>query len=103
MRTSVVKRVAGVELQAADPGALSARWAEVLGRSDTWDGADVHEIPLDEGRVRFVPPRDKRGDGIAVVELEAADPDRARKAARERSLSPDGARIEICGVRFRLV
>jgi hypothetical protein len=103
MRTGVVKRIAGVELQATDPGALSARWAEVLGRSDTWDGADVHEIPLDEGRLRFVPPRDKRGDGIAVIELDAADQGRARRAARERGLSPDGARIEIGGVRFRLV
>jgi hypothetical protein len=60
-------------------------------------------VPLDEGRLRFVPPRDRRGDGITVVELEAADPDRARRVARERGLSPDGARIEIAGTRFRLV
>jgi hypothetical protein len=104
MRTGVVKRIVGAELQAADPPALAARWAEVLGRRDTWDGADVHEIPLeDSGRLRFVLPRDKRGDGIAVVEIEAVDQDRARRVARERGLSPDGARIEIGGVRFRLV
>lgn len=103
MRTSVVRRVAGAELQAADPAALARRWAEVLGRGVVWDGADVHEVPLDEGRLRFVPPRDRRGDGITVVELEAADPDRARRVARERGLSPDGARIEIAGTRFRLV
>jgi len=103
MRTSVVRRIAGAELQAADSAALARRWAEVLGRGVVWDGADVHEVPLDEGRLRFVPPRDQRGDGITVVELEAADPDRARKVARERGLSPDGARIEIAGTRFRLV
>jgi len=103
MRTSVVRRIAGAELQAADSAALARRWAEVLGRGVVWDGADVHEVPLDEGRLRFVPPRDRRGDGITVVELEAADPDRARKVARERGLSPDGARIEIAGTRFRLV
>jgi hypothetical protein len=103
MRTGVVKRIAGAELQAADPAALARRWAEVFARGATWDGADVHEIALEEGRLRFVPPRDRRGDGIAVVELEAADAERARRVARERGLSPDGARIEIGGVRFRLI
>jgi hypothetical protein len=103
MRTGVVRRIAGAELQAADPAALASRWAEVLGRSASWDGADVHEVALEEGRLRFVPPRDRRGDGLAVVELEAADADRARRTARDRGLSPDGTRIEIAGVRFRLV
>jgi hypothetical protein len=103
MHTEVVRSIAGVELQAADPAALARRWAEVLGRGVVWDGADVHEIALDTGRLRFVPPRDRRGDGITVVELQAADTDRARRVARERGLSPDGARIEIAGTRFRLV
>jgi hypothetical protein len=103
MRTDVVRHIAGAELQAADPSALASRWAEVLGCSAAWDGADVHEIALEESRLRFVPPRDRRGDGLAVVELAAADADRARRVARERGLSPDGARIEIGGVRFRLV
>jgi hypothetical protein len=104
MRTGVVKRIVGAELQSSDPAALAARWAAIFGRRDTWDGADVHEIPLEEaGRLRFVLPRDKRGEGLAVVELEATDSDRARRVARERGLSPDGARIEIGGVRFRLV
>jgi len=103
MRTGVVRRIVGAELEAADPAALAARWAEAFGRTSSWDGADLHEIALEEGRLRFVPPRDRRGDGLAVVELEAADPDRARRIARERGLSPDGTRIEIAGVRFRLV
>jgi hypothetical protein len=103
MRTDVVRRIVGVELQAKDPAALARRWGEVLGRSITWDGADVHEIELEDGVLRFVPPRDKRGDGITVVDLEAADADHARRIAKERGLSPDGTRIEIGGVRFRLV
>lgn len=103
MRTGIVRRIAGAELEAADPAALAARWSEVLGRTASWDGADVHEISLDDGRLRFVPPRNRRGDGIAVVELEAADGDRARRVARERGLSPDGTRIEIAGTRFRLI
>jgi Glyoxalase-like domain len=103
MRTAVVKGIVGAELQAADPGALARRWAELLARSASWDGADVHDIALDEGRLRFVPPRDKRGDGLVVVEVESVDRERARRVARERGLSPDGARIEIGGVRFRLV
>jgi hypothetical protein len=103
MRTDVVRRIVGVELQAKDPAALARRWGEVLGRSITWDGADVHEIGLEGGVLRFVPPRDKRGDGLTVVDLEAADADHARRVAKERGLSPDGTRIEIGGVRFRLV
>jgi hypothetical protein len=103
MRTDVVRGIVGAELEAADPGALASRWAEVFARASTWDGADVHEIALDGGRLRFVPPRARRGEGLAVVDLEAADPDRARRVARERGLSPDGTRIEIAGVRFRLV
>jgi hypothetical protein len=103
MRTDVVRRIVGVEIQAKDPAALARRWGEVLGRSITWDGADVHEIELEDGVLRFVPPRDKRGDGITVVDLEAADADHARRIAKERGLSPDGTRIEIGGVRFRLV
>ena len=103
MRTDVVRRIVGVEIQAKDPAALARRWGEVLGRSITWDGADVHEIELEEGVLRFVPPRDKRGDGVTVVDLEAADADHARRVAKERGLSPDGTRIEIGGVRFRLV
>ena len=102
MRTNVVRGIVGAEMQAAEPAKMATRWAEVLGRSAAWDGADVHEIALDEGSLRFVPPRDKRGDGIAVVDLRAADADRARRVARQRGLSPDGARIEIGGVRFRL-
>jgi hypothetical protein len=102
MRTDTVRRIVGAELQAKDPAALARRWSDVLGRSVSWDGADVHEIALDGGVIRFVPPRDKRGDGLTVVDLEVADPDRARRIAKERGLSPDGTRIEICGVRFRL-
>ena len=103
MRTGVVRGIVGVEIQAKDPSGLAQRWAEVLGKSVTWDGADEHEIELEAGSLRFVPPRDKRGDGITLIDLAAADADRARRIARERGLSPDGTRIEICGVRFRLL
>ena len=103
MRTQVVAGIAGVEIQAEEPAKLAGRWADVMGRSAVWDGADVHELVLDEGHVRFVPPGDRRGEGISVVELRAVDSDRARTVARERRVSPDGTRIEIGGVRFRLV
>jgi hypothetical protein len=103
VRTAVVRRIAGVEFQAEDPAAMAARWGEVLGRTAHPHGSDAREIALKEGRIRFVPPRDRRGDGISLVELEAVDADRALRVARERVLSPDGTGIEICGVRFRLV
>jgi hypothetical protein len=51
----------------------------------------VREIPLDGSLVRFVPPRDDRGEGIHTVLLRRS----TAAAAIEQ--------IELCGTRFRFL
>ena len=88
IRTSVVNKIAGVELQSADPAAMAARWAEVLGRSV---GPDGRSIELDEGVLRFVEDDDGRGEGVGGLDLRAADRARA------------GETMTVCGTRVTLV
>jgi hypothetical protein len=89
-RSSRVRGLAGVELEAADPEAMAQRWAEVLGRTLAPAGAGRFEIALDAGLLRFAPERG-RGEGLAAVLLTAADPARA------------GEWHEVCGTRLELV
>ena len=72
--TSVVTAVAGIDVAAADPGAMRSRWSA---------------LGIDHA-VRFV-PAGPRGDGIDALDLVAADRDRA------------GESRHICGVDVRLV
>jgi hypothetical protein len=64
-QTSGVNDILAVEIEAADPAAMAARWAEVLGVS-----ALDNTITLEEGEIRFV-PAGPRGDGVSAVELSA--------------------------------
>lgn len=83
VRDDVVTEVLAVEIMAADPAAMAARWGEVLGRPVVGDA-----IALDEGELRFV-PAGERGEGVAGFELRVADPGRVGE-------------VEICGCSFRL-
>ncbi|MFI5309208.1 MAG: VOC family protein [Polyangiales bacterium] len=77
------------ELQAAEPAAMAARWAAVLGLSAAALPDGSHTIELVGGRLRFVAATDGRGDGLAGFELAA------RPGVSPRKLS-------ICGTRIRL-
>lgn len=83
VRDDVVTEVVAVEIDAADPAAMAARWGEVLGRAVV-----DHTIALDEGEIRFV-SAGERGEGVAGFELRVADQARA-------------GLVEICGCSFRL-
>jgi len=74
--TDVVDGIAGVELEAPDPLATSARWTELLGQ-DAFDNAGLRWTSGTKG----------------VVEVDLHATDRARV----------GDTHTICGVRFRLV
>jgi hypothetical protein len=77
VRDEVVRGIAAVELQSADPERLGRRWAAVLGgRVDA---------------VRVVSAVDGRGEGLGGVDLVAADRNRA------------GECMEVAGMRLRLV
>ena len=100
-RTEVVDGIRAVEIQAADPAKVAARWSEIVEIDLTGDaGSPV--LPLDNAEVRFVPAIDDRGDGLAGVELSAVDPGHAFDAAARLGLAHDTDTITICGVRFTL-
>jgi hypothetical protein len=81
--------VRGATVQAADPPALAARWAQVLGAPLAADGVT---LALDGGgEVRFVAPGDDRGDGICGFDVALASPGAA-----------PGEHAGLGGVRFTL-
>jgi hypothetical protein len=88
VRSDTVTEIAAVEVQAADPPAMAARWAAVLGGTLR---AEAATLAFDRGAVRFVPVTDGRGEGVSGIDVAAADP--ARR----------GACVEACGVRLRFV
>ena len=100
IHTHVCREIAGVELQAADPAALAARWSEVLDRPAKPAG-DGREIALERGAIRFVPDRDGRGEGVSGLDLAVADRERFFETARARGLAVSGDVVEIGGVRVR--
>lgn len=85
VRTGTVTEIVAVEIQAEDPAAMAARWAEVLG--GTLDAAGT-TLAFDRGEVRFVKVADGRGEGVAGLVVGAAD-----AALRGRT-------AEACGTRF---
>lgn len=85
-----VERIVGAEMQAAEPEAMAARWAQVLGHTMQARGDGSFVIALEGGRLRFIPANDGRGDGLAGIEL----------AARP-GVSP--SELTLCGTRIRIV
>jgi len=100
---SETRGIAGVELQSDDPGALAARWSQVLGLPATGDARGVASIALDGGHLRFVKASDGRGEGIACVSLTVRDPAATLERARARGKLDAAERIQIGGVRFDVV
>jgi hypothetical protein len=81
VQTDTVSDILAVEIEAEDPAAMAARWAEVIGRA-----GDGTPIPLDEGSIRFVASAE-RGEGVSGLDLGSAGPPRE---------------VEICGCQVRL-
>ncbi len=80
---------AACELQSEDPERLAQRWSQVIERPVVMrDGQRT--IALDDATLRFTEASDGRGEGLAGLDLDCADPARRGLAL-------------ICGIRFRLV
>jgi hypothetical protein len=75
IRTDRLTGVLAVVIEAADPSAMAARWAAVLGCAVV----DDRVIMPDGGELRFVPAGD-RGDGVTGFVLAASDPAHAGTA-----------------------
>lgn len=71
VRTDRVADIVAVDIHASDPGAMAARWAEVVGGR-----LDGTTLTFDEGAVRFI-PAGERGEGVAAVDLAGTGDQRA--------------------------
>ncbi|HTO69151.1 MAG TPA: VOC family protein [Myxococcota bacterium] len=103
VHTSVTRRLVGAELQSAAPAELAARWSKVFARPVKSCPDGNHEIALDVGRLRFVPDRDGRGEGVSGIDVEVADPLEVLHRARTRGVSASAESVELGGVRVRLL
>ncbi len=101
VRTDAVRAIAGVDLRAGDPGAMAARWGEVLDTAPVAGDDGRVALSFDDSGIRF---ETGAPEGVCGVDLVAADADGVRERARSRGLKvgADGT-VTICGTRFRLV
>ena len=95
------QRVVGVTIEANDPRAMAARWAEVLGLRPPVDAGAHQRLALDRGRIDFV-PAGARGEGIAGFTLEVADKAAVRQAAPAQKLGMQGDAVIAFGTRIDL-
>lgn len=99
--TRRVDGIRGVVLQAADPGALAAKWASILQRPLDVTGRHWR-VALDNAYLQFVAPQDDRGEGLIAIDLSVRDADAIRHAAQVRGLDADAKGVRIGGVHFSL-
>ncbi len=97
--TSVCTGITGVELQSDNPGAMAARWAEVLGEKVVTEGESV-EIPLTDSVIRFVRATDGRGDGVSAFDVGVWDHEAFTRRAHELGLVDETGNIVACGTRI---
>ena len=101
VKTDTSLEIRGCEIQTADPDAVSARWAEVLGRRREQAG-DGWRIGVDGGEIRFVTLKDDRGEGLREFDVVVRDPAAVKAAAQARGCLVDGE-VRLCGTAVRLV
>ncbi|HXV04890.1 MAG TPA: VOC family protein [Solirubrobacterales bacterium] len=82
-------RLLGIAVAVADPPAVAARWAQVLGVA-VQDGGETL-LALDGSEVRFIEAPDDRGEGLVEIAIELPP---ERRAGRTE--------IEVGGIRLRL-
>jgi hypothetical protein len=103
VRTDVTAALLGAELQSPEPERLASRWAGILERPVSRGAAGEPTIALDLGVLRFVPQADRRGEGLAGIDLAVVDPARIVAQAERRGCAVIGESVMVCGTRFGLV
>ena len=97
-----VTGIAAAEVQCEDPEAVAARWGDIAELAvQRVDGSPT--LQIDNARVRFVPCRDGRPEGLGGIDLLTADRAAilARAKARGQVSGPD--QIFLCGIRINLL
>lgn len=102
VRTDRCAEIVGAEVQADDPAAMAARWAEACGAAASEEEAGSFRLDFDEGgHVRFHADRDGRGEGVSGLVLRATQEGREAilASARQRGLVDDDGVVTMLGVR----
>ena len=100
-RGARVNGMAGAVLQSDEPERLARRWGEILQRPPSRDG-DGWRLLLDNAHLRFVAATDGRGDGLAGIDVEAADAEAIIETAAARGCAVEAGSVILGGVRFGL-
>jgi hypothetical protein len=99
--SAVVAGLAGVELAAADPGALAGRWAEVLGLAAEHTGRGWRLALEDGAALLFRRTAPCEAEGLVAVDFRTLDASRALEAARQRGLVCEERSVIVAGTRLR--
>ena len=81
--------IVGATVQSDDPTGLAERWSAILRRP-----MRNNAIALDRGTIRFVPTTDRRGDGLAGIDI---------RMPPGRALAPGETILALCGINIRIV
>lgn len=99
--TDRVNGITAAEIQCDDPAAVAARWAEIAELPlDKSDG--IHIMPLENAKLRFVPCKDGRPEGLGAIDLQTTDKDAILAAADRRGLVTGKSQVSLCGMRINL-
>jgi len=99
--TDRVARIAAAEIQADDPDAVAARWAQIA-QLDLIR-KPVPTLQLDNATVRFVPCTDGRPEGLGALDIICNDRAAILAAARQRKAKVAGNQVAAVGMRFNLL
>lgn len=102
-RLDRVDGITAAEIQADDPAALAARWAQILQLPVAADAGGRLALALDGASLRFAPATDGRPEGLGGIDVRALDRGRVLAAARERGSRVEGDTVLLGGVRVNLV
>jgi hypothetical protein len=97
VRRGTVSRIVGATLEALDPEAMAARWADVLGL----ESPAPLELSLEGSVLRFV-AAGARGEGLRGIEIETRDRRRVLEAARERGCEVSENSVLLAGTEIAL-
>ncbi len=92
------QRVVGVTLDAIEPRAMAARWAQTLGLPAPARHGEAWRLALEAGHVDFV-AAGERGEGIGGYALAVADRSAVLQTARALELQVSGGTIALFGTR----
>ena len=101
-----LNRVLGIavaEIQADDPAAVAARWAQIAEIDPSSDANGNPILELDNATLRFVACSDGRPEGLGGLDLTTTDKPAILAAAQEQGLQVNGDQIHLCGMRLNLI